>query len=377
MKIYSPEDVGMSSERVACLSRYMKQLVIDNLWPGIMILLQRKGKVVHFGKYGFMDIEAGKPMQEDTIFRIYSMTKPIIAVAVMMLLEEGALSLLDPVSRYIPSFAKIKVNTDAGLVEQEPKLDLFHLMTHRSGLGYHNAPFAQRNQTLAEAIDQIAQHPLNFQPGTQWNYSSASDVLGYVVQIAADMPLADFLEESIFKPLGMKDTGFYVPEDKQGRLAQIYEFDTPGDLKVFAGGKVTLPTRCPSGGAGLVSTMVDYLAFCNCLLNNGHYESGILLSRKSIELMTTNHIPDSFFPLHIGLNVRGYGFGLRVDSDLNESRLLTSPGSYAWGGAAKTAFIIDPAEDFIAIFLTQVISDLGWRLNEEIFQNLAYQTIVE
>jgi CubicO group peptidase (beta-lactamase class C family) len=304
------------------------------------------------------------------------MTKPIIAVAVMMLLEEGAISLLDPVSRYIPSFARIKVNTDAGLVEQNPKMDLFHLMTHTSGLGYYTAPFGQRTQTLAEAIDQIAQYPLKYQPGTDWVYSSASDVLGYVIQVAADVPLADFLEERIFKPLGMKDTGFYVPEDKRSRLAQIYKFEAPGERRIAAVGNVTVPTRCPSGGGGLVSTLADYLAFCNCLLNSGYYEGGILLSRKSIELMTTNHLPASFFPLHIGAHVQGYGFGLRVYSSLFESRLLASTGSYAWGGAAKTIFFIDPAEDFVAIFLTQVGSDIGWRFNQEIFQNLAYQTIV-
>jgi len=380
MKIHTPEEVGMSSERLARLSNYMEQLTKDNQWPGIMTLLQRKGKVVHLGKHGLMDIEAGKPIQEDTIFRIYSMTKPIIAVAVMMLLERGNISLNDPVSLYIPSFARIKVDTDAGLVEQNPEMTLYHLMTHMSGLGYYGAPFEPRSQTLAEAVEEIAQQPLLFQPGTQWSYSSASDVLGYVIEVVADMPLADFLEERIFKPLGMENTAFYVPEEKLARLAQIYTFETPGDLTVYKEGAligdVTIPTNCPSGGAGLVSTLGDYLAFCNCFLSNGRYKNGYLLSRKTIAWMTANHLPASFLPTSMGAYVSGFGLGFKVDPGLEQSKVLTSPGHYAWAGAGKTAFWIDPAEEFIGLLMMQAMSDLGWRLIMEVFPNLAYQAIV-
>jgi CubicO group peptidase (beta-lactamase class C family) len=270
MQIHSPEAAGMSSERLARLASHMAQLTADNQHPGIMTLIQRKGKVVHLGKHGLMDIEAGKPIAEDTIFRIQSMTKPIIAVAVLMLLEEGRLALNDPVARYIPSFADIEVETDAGPVAQNPPISLYHLLTHTSGLRSPPGTFGQRSRPLAEAVELVATLPLLFQPGTQWDYGTAYSVLGHVIELVADMPLADVLAERIFEPLGMTDTTFYVPPDKQARLAQRYDADASGQLMIDRdGADFTTPTSCPSGGGGLVSTLGDYLAFCNCLINNG------------------------------------------------------------------------------------------------------------
>jgi len=382
MKIYPPEEVGMSTERLARVDTYMEQLIKDNQYPGIMTLAQRKGKVVHIGKFGMMDIEAGKPMQEDAIFRIYSMTKPIISVAVMILFEEGRLTLNDLVSRYIPAFANIKVETVSGLIEQQPEMTLYHLITHTSGLGYHTEPFVQRSPSLNEAINHVAQHPLLFQPGTQFSYSSATDVLGYVIQLITDMPLADFLDKRIFKPVGMKDTSFHVPTEKLVRLAQMYEFETPGELRINKDtgfmGDVTQPTNCPSGGAGLVSTLGDYLRFCNCLIHNGKIENGYLLSRKTIAWMTSNHRPNGVLPIWFNPHapMRGYGMGFGVDITLNESRLVTTPGQYAWGGAVHTGFIIDPLEDFICVLMTQIASLHGQRLTE-LFRNLYYQAIVD
>ena len=382
MKIHPPEEVGMSTKRLARMDVCMEALVKDNQIPGIMTLAQHKGKVVHLGKYGLMDIEAGKPMQEDTLFRIYSMTKPIVSVAVMMLFEEGRLMLNDTVSRYIPAFAKIKVETDSGLVEQDPAMTLYHLMNHTSGLGYHTEPFVQRSPSLADAIDHIAQHPLIFQPGTRFSYSSATDVLGYIIQLVADMPLADFLEERIFKPLGMVDTSFHVPIEKRDRLAQIYEFETPGELRIHQDtgliGDVTQPTNCPSGGAGLVSTLGDYLNFCTCLIHEGRYENGRLLSRKTLAWMTANHRPDYLHPVTFNphLHVFGFGLGFWVDTTLDRTRLVTSPGQYGWGGAANTWFWIDPAEEFIGILMIQMMSEHGNRLTE-LYRNLYYQAIVD
>jgi len=381
MNIHTPEEVGMSSKRLERVDARMEELVKDNQMPGIMTLAQRRGKVVHLGKYGLMDIEAGKPIQEDTIFRIYSMTKPIVSVAVMMLFEEGRLTLNDLVSRYIPSFATIKVKTDSELVEQQSEMTLYHLITHTSGLDYHTKPFEQRSPTLAEAVDHIAQHPLLFQPGTRFSYSSATDVLGYIVQLVADMPLTDFLEERIFKPLGMIDTSFHVPSEKLDRLAQLYEFEIPGELRIFPGtgffiGDVTVPTNCPSSGAGLVSTLGDYLAFCNCLINSGRYENGRLLSRKTLAWMTANHRPDHFEPAVFNphYHVFDFGLGLRVDTTLDRQRSVTTPGQYGWGGAACTWFFIDPAEEFIVILMTQMGSAYGERLTE-LYKNLYYQAI--
>jgi CubicO group peptidase (beta-lactamase class C family) len=383
MEVYSPEDVGMSSERLARVEVIMEQFVKDNQFPGIMTLAQRKGKVVHLGKYGMMDIEAGKPMREDTLFRLYSMTKPIISVAVMLLFEEGRLTLNDLVSRYIPAFAKIKVDTGSGLVEPDPVITLYHLITHTSGLGYYTEPFEQRTTSLAEAVNHVVQHPLLFQPGTQFSYSSGTDVLGYIIQLIADMPLADFLEERIFKPLGMTDTSFHVPIQKLERLVQMYEFETPGELRIHPGtgfliGDITLPTNCPSGGAGLVSTLGDYLAFCNCLINNGRYESGRLLSRKTLAWMTSNQTPDHLMPAVINPHtyIFGFGMGFWVDTTLDKARWMTSPGQYGWGGAAHTLFFIDPVEEFIGLLMTQVVSEHGQRLTE-LYRNLYYQAIVD
>ena len=401
MKTYSPEDVGMSSERLARISPLMEKFVKNNQLPGIMTLLQRKGKVMHFGRYGMMDIEAKKPMQEDALFRIYSMTKPIVSVALMMLFEEGRLSLNDPVSQYIPAFSKTKVyagstSLSPKLVEQDPVMTVHHLLTHTAGLSYgwfFDSPVEDlyrqvipniflRNQTLEEVVEKIAALPLLFQPGTQWRYSYATDVLGYVVQVIADMPLAEFLEERIFKPLTMTDTAFYVPMEKLERLAQLYVSEKlydpippkPDDVALV--GDVTLSTNCPSSGGGLISTIGDYLNFCNCLMNDGRYEGGRILGRKTLEWMTTNHIPNHLMPLKLGpwtLDV-GFGLGFRVVTSLGEARSLTSLGEYGWAGAANTYFWIDPAEEFIGLMMTQHMPVEPYPVQER-FRNLAYQAI--
>lgn len=359
--------------------------------------------MVYLGKYGLMDIEARKPMQEDALFRIYSMTKPIVCVALMMLYEEGHFSLNDPVSKFIPAFSKTKVYAGATplglkLVDQDPVITLHHLFTHTAGLSYgwfFDSPVEDlyrqvlptifhRNQTLEEVVDRISELPLLFQPGTQWRYSFAIDVLGFVLQVIADMPLADFLEERIFRPLGMTDTAFHVPADKLDRLAQIYTSEKlydpiapePNDVGLI--GDVTIPTKCPSSGGGLVSTLSDYLSFCNCLINHGRYEGGSLLSRKTLAWMTSDHIPAQLKPLKIGLWTldHGVGLGFRVITSLGEARSLTSLGEYGWSGAAQTYFWIDPVEEFIGLFMTQYMPIEPYPVQER-FKNLAYQAIAD
>lgn len=403
MKLHSPEEVGMSTDRLQRITDRMEEFVKDNQLPGVMTLLQRRGKVIHLGKYGLMDIEAGKPIQEDGIFRIYSMTKPIVSVALMMLYEEGRLSLRDPVSKYIPAFGKTKVYERATplglkLVAQEPVMTLHHLLTHTSGLSYgwaFDSPvddvyrkalpkMFHRDQPLEEVVNRLAQLPLRFQPGTQWHYSYATDVLGLIVQIVADMPLADFLQERVFKPLGMVDTGFYVPPQKLDRLAQMYVSPklygprVPKSDDVILIRDVTQPTQCPSGGGGLVSTLADYLAFCECMLGNGRYHNTRLLSRKTVAWMTANHIPSHMLPLKIGINTldSGFGLGFRVVTSLGQARNLTSVGEYGWAGAAKTFFWIDPAEAFIGLMMTQHFPLDPYPVQER-FMNMAYQAIVD
>jgi CubicO group peptidase (beta-lactamase class C family) len=296
----------------------------------------------------------------------------------LMLLEEGRLALNDPVARYIPSFAEIKVQTDAGAVAQNPPISLYHLLTHTSGLMSPPGSFGQRSRTLAEAVELVATLPLLFQPGTQWIYGTAYNVLGYVIELVADMPLADFMAKRIFEPLGMTDTAFYVPPNKQARLAQLYDADVSGRLIIDTdSADFTTPTNCPSGSGGLVSTIGDYHAFCNCLINDGRYANGHLLSRKAIALMTANHLPAAFLPTRMGPTLRGYGMGVQVVPSLAQATLLSTPGQYGWGGASTTIFYIDPAEALIVIMMTQLASRLGWRLMVEVFPNLVYQAIVD
>jgi len=403
MNVYAPEEAGMSSARLDRISSVMQQFIKDNQLPGILTLVQRRGRVVHYGQYGLMDIEAGKPMQEDALFRIYSMTKPIVSVALMTLYEEGRFSLNDPVSKFIPAFAKTKVYAGSAplgltLVDQNPAMTLHHLLTHTAGMTYgwfFDSPVEalyrevvpnlyQRDQPLEEVVNRLAELPLLFQPGTQWRYSFATDVLGYVVQVIADMPLPYFLQERIFGPLGMADTAFDVRPEKRERLAQIYRSEKLYDPVALAPDEVgllsdvTVPTQCPSGGGGLISTLGDYLAFCNCLINNGRYPGGQLLSRKTLEWMTADHIPAHLKPLKMGAEQLDFGFGLgfRVATSLGEARSLTSVGEYGWSGAANTFFWIDPAEEIIGLMMTQHMPLEPYPVQER-FRNLAYQAIVD
>ncbi len=404
MHVHTPEDAGMSTERLNRIAPIMEDFVKDGQMPGIMTLVQRHDKIVHFGQYGLMDIEAGTPMQEDSIFRIYSMTKPIASVALMMLLEEGRLALTDPVSAYIPAFAKTKVCIGSNangliLTNQQPPMTLHHLLTHTSGLsyGFHlDSPVEElyrqnwqkindrSRSTLQEFVESIAELPLMFQPGTNWRYSVATDIVGYIVQIVSGMPFNEFLKQRIFKPLGMVDTDFYVPAEKVKRLAPIYMSETLYDprripeAEVYGIGDVTVPTRRLSGGGGLVSTLADYLKFSNCLLKMGAYDGGRLLGRKTMEWMTANHIPDALMPLKMGVEQQDYGFGLgfRVATNLGKLRSLKSVGEFGWGGAANTYFWIDPSEDFIGLMMTQYLPTAPYPVQDR-FRNLAYQAIVD
>ena len=401
MQIHPPEEAGLSANRLARLDAAFNAAVAGNRLPGIMTLLQRRGKVVHLGRYGAQNLATGQPPQVDALFRIYSMTKPIVSAALMMLFEEGRFRLQDPVAQYLPAFGKTRVFAGSHklglqLVDQDPPLTIHHLLTHTGGLSYgwfFDNPVEdlyrgllptlfRREQPLAEVVDALATLPLLFQPGTQWRYSYATDVVGHLVQVLADMPLADFLEERIFQPLGMVDTAFQVPAGKQDRLAPLYVSPAlygplapaPGDVPLI--GDVTVPTRCPSGGAGLVSTLSDYLAFANCLLAGGRHAGGRLLSRKTMALMTANHIPDAMRPLAIGPEPLDFGFGLgfRVATSLGEARLLTSVGEFGWAGAAQTYFWVDPAEAFIGLMMTQYVPTDFYPFRD-LFKNLAYQAI--
>jgi CubicO group peptidase (beta-lactamase class C family) len=399
--------VGLSSERLTRIASAMQRSVDDGRVAGGVSLVARHGKIAYLQAVGMADREAHKPMRTDSIFRICSMTKPITAVAVMILYEEGRFELSDPVSNYLPEFKHMKVldppwpqdtTSPAGaLVDAKRQITIFDLLTHTAGLAYAPNPrldkayldanvspgLFQTEGTIADGVKRMATVPLLFQPGDHWKYSLAMDVLGRLVEVVSGMPFDQFLEERIFKPLGMKDTYFFLPEDKVARLAAAYAYTEEKGLHVIPDNQISdeggskhsadYPYRGPrtyfSGGGGLCSTAEDYFRFCQMMLNNGELNGVRILSRKSVELMTQDHVQ----------NRPGgppYGLGFGVNSDPNKLTELGSLGSYYWSGFYFTRFVIDPKEDLITIFMSQLYPWGGLKLDVEV-QTLAYQAITK
>jgi CubicO group peptidase (beta-lactamase class C family) len=370
------ENVGMSAERLTRLSEGMKSLVDQGRLAGVVTMVARRGKVIEFEAIGKRDIAANLPMQKDSIFRIYSMTKPITGVAMMMLFEEGKWQLNDPVAKYIPEFADLKVyGTDANgnvvLKDQVHPVTMRELMSHTGGFTYgyfSNTPVdkLQReaevlniNNTLEEMIKRVAKLPLNAQPGSEWHYSISVDIQGYIVQKLSGMPFEEFLEKSIFKPLNMVDTGFYVPAEKLKRLAEYYSYGKDGRLEVVRGGlnhDFSAKPALPSGGGGLVSTATDYMRFCQMLLNGGKLDGVRLISPRSVELMRTNILPPAMQTLGPGA---GFGLDFGVYIDAVAAGGYYGKGTYYWGGAAGTWFWIDPTDELIVIGMIQQAAGTG------------------
>jgi CubicO group peptidase (beta-lactamase class C family) len=404
---FTPEQVGLSSQRLDRIGDAIKTSINDGRIAGAVSLVARHGKIVYFKAFGMADREAGKPMRIDNIFRICSMSKPITTAAVMTLYEEGRFTLNEPVSDFIPEFKNMKVldppfpqdktSPPGALVDAKRPITIFHLLTHTSGLTYPwnvrlgkayadagvGTGILQQEGSTGDSIKRLAALPLLFQPGDDWEYSLSDDVLGYLVEKVSGMPFDQFLEQRIFKPLGMKDTYFFLPDEKVSRLAAAYTYYPDKGLQPFPSGKVIkegdfsyssdYPYRGPraylSGGGGLSSTAEDYYRFCQMMLNGGELNGTRLLSRKSVELMTLNHTQgktDDF----------GYGYGFGVDSEPRFLTELGSVGSYYWGGFYFTSFVVDPKEDMIAIFMAQLHPTGGLNLDVKAIE-LAYQALTE
>jgi len=399
LPIVTPEEVGLSSERLQRINTVMQDYVDQQKLAGLTTVVARRGKVVRFEHYGMRNVEAGKPIQSHTIFRIYSMSKPITSTAVMILYEEGLFQLNDPISMYIPEFKNVKVfkkATPTGVELEDPirEITIRDLLIHTAGLTYGyfsdtpvdkmylEANLMKLGSTLKEWIPRLAELPLLYQPGTQWHYSWSIAVLGYFIEVVSGMPFDQFLEERLFKPLSMKDTGFIVPEVKKDRLAEIYTHDDNGGLKIsgptfrlFSGGQPTLFL----GGEGLVSTASDYMRFAQMILNKGELDGIRVLSPKTVDLMSMNHLskgmiistPDGSEPIGWGF---GLGFAVRID--VSQSELIGSEGELTWSGAANTYFWIDPKEELIGLMMTQF---MPWNLYP-IFRQLkvlTYQAVVD
>jgi CubicO group peptidase (beta-lactamase class C family) len=395
----TPESVGFSSSRLQRINARMQSYIDQEKLAGMVTLVARRGQIIHFECHGQRDREAARPMEQDTIFRIYSMTKPITTVAAMMLFEEGRFRLNDPVSHYIPAFANTPVYVRSGpdgfeLAQQERPMTIHDLMVHTSGLTYgflQELPVDEMYQkaklldtrdygrSLAEQVKALAEVPLAAQPGSTWRYSVSTDVLGYLIECLTDQPLGDFFAEHIFAPLGMVDTAFHVHAEKVDRLATVYGPAEEGGLKVVDQADESPFTRPPgfgSGGGGLVSTTMDYYRFCQMMLNGGELDGNRLLGRKTVELMTMNHLPPALLPARLGQPMPGSGFGLgfSVLMDVAAKQLLGSVGSYSWGGAANTTFWIDPKEELVGILMIQFMPPGTYPVNED-FHNLVYQAI--
>ena len=387
-----PAEVGVSAARLDRLAAGMQGMVDDGRLAGVVTLMSRGGKLVHAHVAGVQDIESGAPMERDSIFRIYSMTKPITGVALMMLYEEGKWRLGDPVSRYIPGFAKLKVhdgdNADGSprLVDAERAMTMAELMSHSGGLAYglgtaNHVDRLYREERVLNAdaplqtmIDKLSALPLLAQPGTRWYYSIGVDVQGYLVEQLSGQPFAEFLQERIFDPLGMVDTAFYVPEDKLSRVALIYGEGDDGGLEPFDMGptRTSLPAG-PSGGGGLWGTADDYLRFTQMLLNGGELDGVRLLAPRTVELMRTNFLsPDALPTMRPG---QGFGLDFATVHDPATAGEPYRKGSYYWGGAAGTWFWIDPATDLTFVGMIQH-RGAAVRHVQGISRSLAYQAVV-
>ena len=381
-----PEDVGMSTSRLARISPVMQGWVDDGKIPGALTMIAREGRLVHLEKIGMQDVATEKPLEFDTIFRIYSMTKPITSVAVMMLYEEGHFQLGTPVSELIPAFKDMQVYTDGGetIVDAEREMTIKHLLTHTSGLIYGgdwDHPINERYRDanfyggdLANMAQELGNIPLLHHPGDAWNYGMSTDVLGYLIEVVSGMPFEEFLKTQILDPLGMTDTAFSVPDEKADRYPTLYEPAEDGGIQVIENAPVSSGPRSffHSGGAGLQSTAADYLRFCQMLLNDGELDGVRLLGRKTVELIRVNHISDEWHPLE--RTGCGFGLGFAVVTDVAETHGPGSEGTYSWGGLASTTFWIDPVEDLIGILMTQLIGDSPFHAQ---FRVLTYQAITD
>ncbi len=396
----SPERVGLSPARLERLAPALHRYVDEGKVAGLLTLVARRGGIAHVQCYGERDREAHQPMTEDTIFRIYSMSKPITSLAVLMLYEEGRFLLTDPVAQYIPAFKDTPVfvrETDKGL-ETEPQarpMTILDLLRHTSGLSYPNpSPEAlpverlmarseelesksMPEPTLEQFVEWLAGFPLCWQPGTRWQYGFSVDVLGRLVEIFSGRSFDAFLQERIFGPLGMVDTGFWVPPEKVSRFAAMYGPGEQGGLKLLdpPGGEYAKPKRFLSGGGGLVSTAQDYWRFAQLLLDKGIFRGERLVSRKTVELMTTNHLPDAVLPT-FGDPGMGFGLGVCVRMSLGGAAFLGSVGEYGWSGMASTHYRADPKEQMIELFMTQFVPtpEVSYPFHEQ-FRVLAQQAI--
>ena len=406
--LVDPGTVGLNADRLANIENHITSNYLDSgRYPGFSLVVSRGGKVAHLSAQGFADVEAQRPMETDTIVRIYSMSKPITSVALMQLYEQGRFQLTDPVSKFIPSWADLKVWQDGTpanfhTVHPERAMTVQDLLRHTSGLTYgfignhpvdalyRRAGISSPATSLADMCEKLADIPLLFSPGSRWAYSVATDVCGHLVELISGQPLDEYFQQHIFDPLGMVDTSFFVPDDKADRLATNYvhpslsPFGIPEgadpDAKMLRleGNDDKASARSKpaflSGGGGLMSTLADYHRFCSMLLGGGTVDGVRILGARRVQYMASNHLPTGGDLTSMGQAVFsetsydgiGFGLGFSVILDPAKAGVLSSPGEFAWGGAASTLFWIDPSEDLIVIGFTQLMPSSAYPTRQEL-----------
>jgi CubicO group peptidase (beta-lactamase class C family) len=396
----TPEEVGISSQRLSRIDEFVERHIEANHFAGAVTLVARHAQIVQFEAYGMQDIEAGVPMAKDSIFRIYSMTKPITSVAVMMLFEQGQFLLNDPVSKHLPEFENLEVGVERldpetgekvlTTVPADREVTIRDLLRHTSGLTYGfwgdslvdemyiDKKVLTDDATIQETVAKLGTIPLKHQPGTVWEYGLSTDVLGRLVEVISGQRFDRYLEEHVFGPLGMEDSGFFVPPESSRRLAAVYEANEDNTaLSPYDPDRTRdylNETTYFSGGGGLVSTAEDYVRFCQMLLNGGELGGVRVLGSETVELMTRDHL--------VGITDRrdlgpyGFGLGFAIAQDRGMSGEILSEGAFGWGGMAHTGFWIDPQEELVGVFMTQLLPDspLPYR---DLFRPVVYQAIVD
>ena len=394
----SPETVGISGDRLDRLSHAFQKYVEDEKLPGSTILVARKGKIAYLESFGFRDIESKSPLRDDAIFRIASQSKAIVSVGVMVLQEEGKLLIGDPVGKYLPAFNKTTVaeKTDDGykVVDAKRKITIRDLLTHTAGIGYGGGPgkdqweaagitgwyFADRKEPIQETIERLAALPFDAQPGERFVYGYNTDILGALIEVVSGQPLDKFLAERILDPLQMKDTHFYLPRGKKDRLATVYSSSSDGGLErapnpghmVGQGAYLDGPRKSFSGGAGLLSTANDYARFLQMLLNGGSLDGARILSPSSVSLMTVDHIGE----IEFGGRGVGFGLGFSILKDLGARGTPGAVGEFGWGGAYHSTYWVDPVNDLVVVYFTQLIPARGVDDHSKL-RSLIYQAVIE
>ena len=394
-----PEKVGMSSERLQFLTNTFQDYVDDGELSGAVALVLRRGQIAYLQSFGKQDLENSTPMKEDAIFRIASQTKAIVSVGVMMLQEEGKLLINDPVGNYLPAFKETTVavpNEDGSyeVVKANRPITIRDLLTHTAGIGYGGGIakdlwekaemqgwyFAHRDEPIQATVSRMASLPFDAQPGEKFVYGYNTDILGALIEVVAGKPLDIFLKTRILDPLGMNDTHFYLPENKSDRLAVVYSSNENGLVRapepggmVGQGAYVKGPRKCFSGGAGYLSTAIDYAKFLQMMLNEGEFNGKQIISPKTVELMTVNHLGKITFPWTKGT---GFGLGFSTLEDLGERGTMGSEGEFGWGGAYHSVYWVDPEEELAVVYFTQLIPAQGVDDHSKL-RSLIYQAIVD